>query len=52
MFSLTIIPQSGSLVALHQACQSIRTGESDLAIVGGSQLILHPDQTLTMNQIG
>ena len=43
---------SGSLVALHQACQSIRTGESDLAIVGGSQLILHPDQTLTMNQIG
>ncbi|KAL2132992.1 hypothetical protein VTI74DRAFT_3062 [Chaetomium olivicolor] len=43
---------SGSLVALHQACQSIRTGESDLAIVGASQLILHPDQTLTMNQIG
>ncbi|KAL2751801.1 hypothetical protein ACRALDRAFT_1053174 [Sodiomyces alcalophilus JCM 7366] len=43
---------SGSLVALHQACQSIRTGESDLAIVGGSQLILHPDQTLSMNQIG
>ncbi|KAJ4300383.1 hypothetical protein N0V88_003057 [Collariella sp. IMI 366227] len=35
-----------------KACQSIRTGESDLAIVGGSQLILHPDQTLTMNQIG
>jgi acyl transferase domain-containing protein len=43
---------SGSLVALHQACQSIRIGESDMAIVGGSQLILHPDQTLTMNQIG
>lgn len=40
------------MVALHQACQSIRTGESNLAIVGGSQLLLHPDQSMTMNMIG
>ncbi|KAJ5177658.1 mycocerosic acid synthase [Penicillium coprophilum] len=34
---------SGSLVALHQACHSLMLGESDLALVGGSQLVIHPD---------
>ncbi|KAF4341752.1 polyketide synthase [Fusarium beomiforme] len=34
---------SGSLVGLHQACHSLRLGESDLALVGGSQLVIHPD---------
>ncbi len=33
---------SSSLVAFHQACQSIRTGESSLAIAGGVSLHLHP----------
>lgn len=33
---------SSSLVAFHQACQSIRHGESPLAVVGGVSLHLHP----------
>ncbi|NUR60148.1 MAG: zinc-binding dehydrogenase, partial [Catenulispora sp.] len=34
---------SSSLVALHLACQSIRTGESRMAIAGGVFLMLAPD---------
>lgn len=34
---------SSSLVALHLACQSLRAGESDIAIVGGTNLLLNPD---------
>lgn len=34
---------SSSLVALHLACQSLRSGESDLAIVGGCNLMINPD---------
>ena len=33
---------SSSLVAFHQACQSIRIGETDAALVGGISLHLHP----------
>ena len=33
---------SSSMVALHQACQSLRTGESGMALVGGINLLLHP----------
>jgi acyl transferase domain-containing protein len=40
---------SGSLVALHQACQGIKTGESEMALVGGSNLILGPDQMISMS---
>ncbi|KAI0443526.1 ketoacyl-synt-domain-containing protein [Xylaria telfairii] len=34
---------SSSLVALHVACQSIRTGESGMAIVGGCHLNMLPE---------
>ncbi|RHZ62485.1 beta-ketoacyl [acyl carrier protein] synthase domain-containing protein [Aspergillus thermomutatus] len=43
---------SGSLVALHQACHSLRLGESDLALVGGSQLVIHPDALTIMSGMG
>ena len=43
---------SGSLVALHQACQSLRTGETSMAFVGGTNLILSPDSMISMSLLG
>ncbi len=34
---------SSSMVALHEACESLRKGESEMSIVGGSNLILSPE---------
>ncbi|KAI1806786.1 putative polyketide synthase [Daldinia bambusicola] len=34
---------SSSMVALHLGCQSLRTGESKLSIVGGTNLMTGPD---------
>ncbi|KAI0391418.1 hypothetical protein F5Y17DRAFT_409960 [Xylariaceae sp. FL0594] len=43
---------SGSLVALHEACTALRTGQSRMAIVGGTEVILHPDQNIIMSSGG
>lgn len=42
---------SASLVALHLACQTIRSGESRAAIVGGSNVILSHEIMITMNMM-
>jgi acyl transferase domain-containing protein len=42
---------SSSLVALHLACQSLRWGESDLALAGGVNLILAPDTMIIFSRL-
>jgi microcystin synthetase protein McyG len=41
---------SSSLVALHYACQSLQIKESNLCLVGGINLILSPEPTITLSQ--
>ena len=42
---------SGGLVSLHQACQSLRMGETDMNLVGGTNLILSPDTLIPMDSL-
>jgi len=39
--------QASGLVAVHLACESLRHGDADLAVVGAVNLILAPDSTRT-----
>ncbi|HEY53158.1 MAG TPA: acyltransferase domain-containing protein, partial [Caldilineae bacterium] len=41
---------SSSLVTVHLACQSLRSGESDMALAGGVSLMLSPELTITFSQ--
>ncbi|MFB7907310.1 type I polyketide synthase [Kitasatospora sp. NPDC056076] len=44
--------QSSSLTAVHLACASLRSGESELALAGGVSLILAPQSTLALERAG
>lgn len=43
---------SSSLVAIHLACQSLRYGESDVAVAGGVSLIITPELMVSMSKVG
>jgi acyl transferase domain-containing protein/acyl carrier protein len=43
---------SSSLVAVHQACGSLSSGESTLAVAGGVNLILSPAITINFSKAG
>ncbi|KAH8706040.1 reducing polyketide synthase [Talaromyces proteolyticus] len=43
---------SSSHVATHIACQSIQSGESDMAVVGGIGMLLVPESTMQLNNLG
>ncbi|MFI7241570.1 type I polyketide synthase [Streptomyces qinglanensis] len=51
--SLTVMSScSSSLVAVHQACQALRSGEIEGALVGGSNLMLTPEVTVGLTHFG
>ncbi|WP_413811079.1 type I polyketide synthase [Streptomyces sp. OE57] len=41
---------SASLVALHMACQSLRSGESTLALAGGATVLTGPDLLISLSR--
>lgn len=43
---------SAALAALHQGCQTIRSGESSVSIIGASNAILNPDIYIAMSSLG
>ncbi|WP_439551422.1 beta-ketoacyl synthase N-terminal-like domain-containing protein [Falsiroseomonas sp.] len=43
---------SSALVAVHQACRSLRAGESTVALAGGVHLVLSPESSIAMTKFG
>ncbi|HEU4325455.1 MAG TPA: beta-ketoacyl synthase N-terminal-like domain-containing protein, partial [Roseiflexaceae bacterium] len=43
---------SGSLVAIHLACQSLRSGDAALALAGGVSVILQPHPAMFLSRAG
>ena len=43
---------SSSLVAVHLACESLRSGESDLAIAGGVSLMISSNVMIALSKVG
>ena len=43
---------SSALVAVHQACRSLRNGESTVALAGGVHLLLAPESSIAMTKFG
>ncbi len=43
---------SSSLVAVHLACQSLREGQSDMAVAGGANLIIAPQISIGYSRSG
>ena len=43
---------SSSLTAIHLACQSLRSRESDTALVGGANLMLSPGTSIACSRWG
>jgi epothilone polyketide synthase D len=43
---------SSSMTAVHLACQSLRSGEAHLALVGAANIILSPETSLIFSQAG
>lgn len=43
---------AGSLVAVHLACQALRTGDAALAVAGGVQLNLIPETAIGLSALG
>lgn len=42
---------SSSLLAIHLACQSLRTGECNMALAGGVNLILSPEASIGLSKL-
>lgn len=43
---------SSSLVAIHEACESIKNGTCNMALAGGVQIILDPNDLILLDKMG
>lgn len=43
---------SAGMVGVHQGCQSIRTGESDISVVGAASTLLTQDAFISASTVG